>query len=50
MSIDKESNGVPEFDTRRRTTKVNISMMVAVGLFFIFGIVAFLYFQSHHRG
>jgi hypothetical protein len=50
MSIDKESNGVPEFDAGRRTTKVNISMIVAVGLFFVFGIIAFLYFKGHHKG
>jgi hypothetical protein len=34
MAIDKESTGFPEVDTHRRTTKVNLSMIVAVGLFF----------------
>jgi hypothetical protein len=48
MSIDKESNGIPEFDSGRRTTKVNLSMIVAVGFFLVFGIIAFLFFKGHH--
>jgi hypothetical protein len=39
MSIDKESNGVPEVDTGKRTTKVNLSIVVAVGLFMAIGAV-----------
>jgi hypothetical protein len=35
MSIDKESNGIPQVDLERRTTKVNLWMIVAIGLFFI---------------
>jgi multisubunit Na+/H+ antiporter MnhB subunit len=35
MAIDKESNGVPEVDLSRRTTKVNLWMIVGVGLFFL---------------
>ena len=50
VSIDKESNGIPEFDAGRRTTKVNLSMIVAVGLFFVFGVIAFMYFKRHHGG
>jgi hypothetical protein len=34
MAIDKESTGLPEVDVHRRTTKVNLSMIMAVGLFF----------------
>jgi hypothetical protein len=34
MSIDKESTGMPEVNPRRRTTKVNLVMIVAVLLFF----------------
>jgi hypothetical protein len=48
VSIDKESNGMPEFDSGRRTTKVNLWMIVAVGLFFVFGFLAILYFNRHH--
>lgn len=33
MSIDKESDGVPEIDPRRRTTKVNLFIIVAVAAF-----------------
>jgi hypothetical protein len=42
MAIDKGSDGVPEVDVGRRTTKVNLWMIVAVALFFIItGIVVF---------
>jgi len=34
MSIDKESTGLPEVNVQRRTTKVNLSMVAAVLLFF----------------
>lgn len=34
MSIQKESDGFPEVNVHRRTTKVNISMIAAVLLFF----------------
>ena len=50
VSIDKDSNGIPEFDSGRRTTKVNLWMIVAVGLFFVFGFLAILYFNGHHPG
>ena len=33
MSIDKESNGVPEVNVHRRTTKVNLWMIAAVVCF-----------------
>lgn len=35
MSIDKESGGMPEVNFRRRTTKVNVAIVVGVGLFFV---------------
>jgi len=31
MSIDKHSSGVPEINVHKRTTKVNLSIVVAVG-------------------
>lgn len=39
MSIDKESDGVPEVDLTKRTTKVNLSVIVAVGLFMALGAI-----------
>jgi hypothetical protein len=44
MAIDKDSNGVPEVDLSRRTTKVNLWMIVAVGVFFVITGVAVFYF------
>jgi hypothetical protein len=35
MAIDKESTGLPEVDFERRTTKVNLWIIVAVGAFFV---------------
>lgn len=41
MSIDKESSGLPEVNPRRRTTKVNFVIIIAVVLFFsAMGLVA----------
>lgn len=34
MSIQKESDGFPEVNPRRRTTKVNFSIIIAVLIFF----------------
>ena len=44
MAIDKESSGLPEMDLRRRTTKVNLWMIVAVALFFVFTGVLVLFY------
>lgn len=42
MSIDKESNGVPEVNVHRRTTKVNLWMIAGIVLFFaVMAAVAF---------
>jgi len=38
MSIDKESNGLPQVDVHRRTTKVNLSIVVAVVVFIVVAI------------
>lgn len=44
MAIDKESDGVPEVDLSRRTTKVNLWMIVAIGLFFVItGLVVYFF-------
>jgi hypothetical protein len=34
MSIDKHSSGLPNVDVRKRTTKVNLSIVVGVAIFF----------------
>jgi uncharacterized membrane protein len=34
MAIDKESTGVPEMNVHKRTTKVNLSMVIGVLIFF----------------
>lgn len=47
MSIDKESNGVPEVDLSKRTTKVNLSVIVAVALFLAIGAAAMAWWVSH---
>lgn len=46
MAIDRQSNGIPEVDLHRRTTKVNLVMIVGVGLFYLltFGL---LWWFSH---
>ncbi|MEO6005316.1 MAG: hypothetical protein ABIZ04_07775 [Opitutus sp.] len=44
MGIDKDSDGVPEVDLSRRTTKVNLSMIVGVALFFVVTGLAVYYF------
>lgn len=35
MSIDKSSSGLPEMNVHRKTTKVNLSMVVGVVIFFV---------------
>jgi hypothetical protein len=50
MSIDKESNGVPEVDLHKRTTKVNLSVIVAVVVFFVIGGMAMWWWVANHGG
>jgi hypothetical protein len=47
MSIDKHSNGVPEVDLSKRTTKVNLSVIVAVVAFFAIGGIAMWWWLAH---
>lgn len=35
MSIDKESTGIPEVNVHKRTTKVNLSIVVGVVVFLL---------------
>lgn len=48
MSIDKESNGMPEIDSSKRTTKVNLFIIVAVAVFM--GVGAILMVWLAQRG
>jgi hypothetical protein len=34
MSIERNSNGLPQVDPHRRTTKVNFSVVIGVAVFF----------------
>jgi hypothetical protein len=43
MSIEKEGSGVPEFNVHRRTTKVNLSVIAAVLLFFAIAVAVALW-------
>lgn len=38
----------PKVDVTKRTTKVNISMIIGVLLFFIVGAALYLYFRSQN--
>ena len=48
MSIEKESSGLPEMNVHKRTTKVNLSVVIAVLLFFAvtFSIVWWLWAEN----
>jgi len=47
MGFDKNSEGQPVVQVEKRTTKVNISMIVGVVLFFILGATGMVWL--HHR-
>ena len=34
MSIERNSNGLPQVDVHKRTTKVNFSIVIGVAIFF----------------
>jgi len=38
--IDKEGNGVPEVDFSRRTTKVNLGLVIGIVVFFVMAAAA----------
>ncbi|HUR56477.1 MAG TPA: hypothetical protein VM029_02125 [Opitutaceae bacterium] len=48
MSIEKDSSGVPQVDVHRRTTKVNFSIVIGVGIFLaaMAALVAWLRFSN----
>ncbi|HWL17823.1 MAG TPA: hypothetical protein VNR00_19590 [Opitutus sp.] len=45
MAIDKESSGVPEVDWGRRTTKVNLGIVVGVAVFYAIAYGALWWFS-----
>lgn len=47
MSIEKDSNGIPQVDFRRRTTKINLWMIVLVGAFYIGAVIAIAWFAQN---
>ncbi len=50
MAIEKESSGLPEIDPHRKTTKVNLSMIVAIGLFYAAMFAAVFFLMHRHSG
>jgi hypothetical protein len=44
MALDKESSGLPEVDFRRRTTRVNLWMIIGIGVFFAITAAVVMYF------
>jgi cell division protein FtsX len=40
MSIEKDSDGLPEVDILRPTTKVNVVIVIVVSLFILGGVAA----------
>jgi hypothetical protein len=50
MAIDKESSGLPEVDLARPTTKVNLGIIVAAGLFYILMFALVYYLAREHPG
>jgi hypothetical protein len=47
MAIDKESSGFPEIDVHHKTTKVNLSIVGGVMLFFVIVFAALFYFARN---
>lgn len=49
MAIDKESTGMPEMNVRKRTTKVNIAMVIGVVVFFAITFSILWWFWASNR-
>jgi hypothetical protein len=47
MSIEKEGSGLPQVDVHKRTTKVNLSIVIGLAVFFaaMFSLVAWFWFN-----
>lgn len=48
MAIDKESNGLPEVNVHRRTTQVNLGIMVGVGIFLLIAAAVVIWLAIRH--
>jgi hypothetical protein len=48
MSIEKESSGLPEVNVHKRTTKVNLSIVIGVVVFFAAMAGVVWWFSSHN--
>ncbi|MES2695703.1 MAG: hypothetical protein V4773_19675 [Verrucomicrobiota bacterium] len=49
MSIEKESSGLPEVNVHKRTTKVNLSIIGGVLLFFVIMAAVVIWLVASHR-
>ncbi len=49
MSIEKNSSGIPEVNVHKRTTKVNLSIIAGIGLFFIITAAVVVWLWASHR-
>jgi hypothetical protein len=49
MSIEKESSGLPEVNVHKRTTKVNLSIIAGVLLFFIITVAVVAWLAASNR-
>ncbi len=50
MAIDKESSGMPEMNVHKRTTKVNLWMVVGILIFFVMMAVIVFVFARQTPG
>ena len=49
MSIEKNSSGLPEVNVHKKTTKVNLSIIAGIGLFFAITICVVVWLWASHR-
>lgn len=49
MSIEKNSSGIPEMNVHKRTTKVNLSIIAGIGLFFLITAAVVVWLWASHR-
>lgn len=49
MSIEKNSSGLPEVNIHKRTTKVNLSVIGGVLLFFVITAAVVVWLWASHR-
>jgi hypothetical protein len=47
MSIEKESSGIPEVNVSKRTTKVNLGMIIGILLFLAISVAVVLWLSAN---